>query len=94
MNAVNLEQPGKLTFKKFAETAAEMHHVLNGFLLALDDPLYRRQLLQEIRERKEEKEEGDGTDYVAELGEDQEVRDALKDLIAEVMDERQSEDNP
>jgi len=54
MNAVNVEQPGKLTFKDFAYASANMQYMLNDFLLALDDPRYRQQALQDIADHEDD----------------------------------------
>jgi len=90
MNAVNLEQPGKLTFQNFARSAASLQHALNAFLLAREDPIYRRQVLEEMQERGKGEKEGEEREYNTAFEENMELREALKALIDEVLDERES----
>ncbi|MEA2055089.1 MAG: hypothetical protein U9O96_08320 [Candidatus Thermoplasmatota archaeon] len=89
MNSVNLETPGKLTFKNFAVASAEMQHALNNFLIAIDNPLYRIQLLEEMKLKhvKKKSEEDDGTDYPQLLKENTELRNAIKEIVSEVLEE-------
>lgn len=89
MNAVNLEKPGKATFKDFARSMSMMHSALNGFLLSRDDSVYRQLFLREVLG---EDIGGCPAEYMAGLEENTEFREEIKQLITEVIEEHKADD--